>query len=288
MKRLLVLGLVLFCSACATNNYEYGTGGIDEYDGDSRQVSQQILVGKPNRFLDAADWIWPGSLLSKLILWNKNMDSHEVSEETIESIRLYMEENDLDDVQVIVNGYRPGVQWSRLFQNREMGAFWRYTLGIISVTSYTIMPGRFFGGDHYNPYTNTVSIYSDIPAVALHEGAHAKDFNRRKYKGAYSAIYVIPGVALYHEAVASKDAVSYLRDRCELQDEKSAYKILHPAYGTYIGGAFSGLTAAPLAAIAALPGHITGRVTAAKADPKPGCAGDTNYSVKQNQASDLK
>ena len=52
---------------------------------------------------------------------------------------------------------------------------------------YTAFPERIFaafpfigGGDHYNPYTNTINIYSDHRAIVLHEGGHAKDFARRR------------------------------------------------------------------------------------------------------------
>ncbi|TVZ38858.1 hypothetical protein P886_3241 [Alteromonadaceae bacterium 2753L.S.0a.02] len=269
MRSLLALCILLLFTGCASNSYVYGTNGRDALDGDSRPVENQIIVGAPNKFLDASDWIWPGSLLGKLVLWNKKVDSHEVSPETIDALALYLERNNLDDVQVLINTYKPGTQWVRTFKNKEVGVFWRYTLGILSASFYTVLPGRFFGGDHYNPYSNTISIYSDIPAVTLHEGGHAKDFNRRKFKGIYAAIYGLPGVALYHEAVASNEALSYMRDNCSLQEEKAAYHILHPAYGTYVGGAVPGQAYA--SAIFALPGHITGAIAAANAELKPGC-----------------
>lgn len=262
---------ILFCG-CASNYYVYGTEGMDTLDGDSRQVDKQFIVGEPSPVLDASDWYWPGSLLAKLILWNHKIDSHEISAETIETLRLYLEKNELDDVQVLVNTYKPGVQWVRTFQNKEVGAGWRYTLGILSALQYTILPGRFFGGDHYNPYSNTISIYSDIPAVALHEGGHAKDSNSRKNKGLYAAIYAIPGVPLYHEAVASNEALSYLRENCDLDSEKKAYRSLHPAYGTYVGGTFSSIAQQPeLALLAVLPGHLSGAIGATKADFNDGC-----------------
>lgn len=272
--------LVVLCSGCASNYYSYGTQGLDASDGDSRKVDKQFIVGEPNKVLDAADWYWPGSLLAKLLLWNHKIDSHEISDDTIEVMRLYMERNELADVQVLVNTYKPGVQWVRTFKNKEVGAGWRYTLGILSALQYTILPGRFFGGDHYNPYSNTISIYSDIPAVALHEAAHAKDSNSRRNKGLYAALYIIPGVPLYHEAVATNDALSYIRDNCALQDEKDAYRILHPAYGTYIGGTFAAFAQqSELALLAALPGHLTGAISASKAELKQGCLTETGLDA---------
>lgn len=262
MTRLIFSSIaILFISGCASSSYHYGTG---EYGGDgslSPPMQQQIIIGEPHKFLDASDWIWPGSWLAKLFLWNKSIDSHEIAEATIEEMAEYMEKNDLQDVQVLVNTYKPGTQWSRLFRNKEVGAGWRYTLGILSTSLYTILPGRFFGGDHYNPFTNTISIYSNNNAIALHEAGHAKDFNRRKLKGTHAAIYVLPGAPLYYEAVASSDALSYLEHECRYDEEKRAYRVLHPAYGTYVGGLF--LQQSGLGILGAIPGHITGAIGAA-------------------------
>ncbi|HVF15777.1 MAG TPA: hypothetical protein VNA21_02670 [Steroidobacteraceae bacterium] len=36
--------------------------------------------------MNAADWYWPESLLGKLPLWNKNIDSHQISPDTVEAI----------------------------------------------------------------------------------------------------------------------------------------------------------------------------------------------------------
>lgn len=269
MYKLLVISaaLILF-SGCASHTYEYGTGEHGD-TSQSPRMYQQVYQGEPNAFLDASDWYWPPSLIAKLFLWNKNIDSHEVSQETIDELLVYLEKNDLSDVQVLVNTYKPGLQFSRLFKNREVGAGWRYTLGILSATMYTILPGRFFGGDHYNPYTNTISIYSDDAAIALHEGAHAKDFNSRKWKGLNAAIYILPGAALYYEAVATSDALSYLQWECRYDEEKEAYKTLHPAYGTYVGGLAHTVTGGAL--IGAIPGHVTGAISAANVEENPAC-----------------
>jgi len=199
--------------------------------------------------------------LRKLVLWNTSIDSHEVEHDTVRTIDQYLAYNELHDVQVLVNAYRPGIQWSRLVKNKEINPLWRYTMGAISTSFYTLFPGRFFGGDHYNPWTNTISIYSDSPAVALHEGGHAKDVNQRAHKGLYSAIYSIPIVPLYHEARATNEALSYLHSRCDLGLSKDAYKVLHPAYGTYVGGAAQ-IVVGPIANLAVIPGHVSGRIAA--------------------------
>jgi hypothetical protein len=179
-----------------------------------------------------------------------------------------MTENDLRNVQVIVNGYYPGNQWKRLFQNKTVGGGWRFTFGIASVVGYTILPGRFFGGDAYNPFTNTVYLYSNEPAIALHEAGHSKDFGRRKFKGTHAALYQLPLASLYYEAKATGDAIGYLRCR-DLDAEKDAYELLYPAWATYVGGNVGRFDENPLWNLGVIPGHIVGRIKSAKTDPCP-------------------
>jgi len=123
-----------------------------------------------------------------------------------------------------------------------------------------------FGGDFYNPYTNSANIFSDHPAIALHELGHALDFERRRHRGLYSLLQVIPFVALYQEFIASRYAVSFLRHRCYHADELAAYKVLYPAYSTYLLGAISDIFPSPILGILYLPiiltAHVVGRLHA--------------------------
>ena len=154
----------------------------------------QIQRGEPRKVIDTVGWIW--GIPSKLLLWDRRVDSHHISAETEVAIADYLEYNQLSSVRVRLNQYRPGEDWRRLTRNQSVGAGWRYTFGALSVLGETLIPGRVFGGDHFNPFTNTVHIYSDVPAIALHEGAHAKDFARRRWKGTYAAVYMLPIVPL--------------------------------------------------------------------------------------------
>jgi hypothetical protein len=146
-----------------------------------------------------------------------------------------------------------------------VGWGWKYTLGLGSWLGETIFPGRVIGGDHFNPFTNTLHIYSDVPAVAIHEGGHAKDFARRYYKGTYAAGYLLPVTPLWYEAVATRDAISYLREEGTVEDEQAADRVLYPAYGTYVGDSISNFVpglGTPLYLGGVLAGHVAGRVQA--------------------------
>jgi hypothetical protein len=74
---------------------------------------------------------------------------------------------------------------------------------------------------------------------------------------------MLPGAPLWHEAVASRDALAYVEANGSRDDREEAYRLLYPAYGTYVGSAVSdfvpGLGILPYAG-AVVAGHIAGRV----------------------------
>ncbi len=280
---LLMLFMAL-AGGCAHEPYTMGPAFINPDNVSLHPGEPQIEAGNPHEFLDfAGSWLNPYSLLAKLILWDRRVQNHQVSDETVAVMQTYLDDNGLRDVKVRVNQYAPGDEWSRLFRNRAIGAGWRYTLGVLSVSFYTILPGRFFGGDSYNPFTHTISLYSDHRAIALHEGGHAKDFEDAERRGTYAAIGSLPLAPLYYEAQATGDAVGYMRARDLAEMEKEGYKILYPAYGTYVGGEFIGLVDifSPVDTLVALgvqlaiviPGHVVGRIKSALTEvPEPDTA----------------
>ena len=265
-SRLLPAALCLCAAAsagCVTSPYRQG----DREDyfvsrGLAKLEEPQIERGQRRPIIDTAGWIV--GIPSKILLWNSRVDNHNISPETEAAIAAYLIDNDLSTVKVRSNQYAPLDEWRRLTRNESVGIGWRYTLGVLSVAGDAIFPGRLFGGSHYNPFTNSIHLYSDIPAEALHEGGHAKDFARRKYKGTYAAVYAfVPFTPLYYEAVATNDALSYLHERGSYEDQREAYELLYPAYGTYAGSAASDLLPGPAIVPylgGVLGGHVLGRI----------------------------
>lgn len=221
----------------------------------------QFEEGEPYWFLDFMGNVF--GALSKLILWNKKMSNHGFSEETKNYLKDYIRENNLKDVKVRFNQYAPWDDLVQLWRSDTTHPILKYTVGIINWISGVIIPGRLFAGlltgDHYNPYSNTINLYSDIPSVVLHEGGHSKDFALRKHKSLYSLGYSVPIVGpLYAEARASDDALRYLRHRCDLKNELIAYRTLYPAYATYATGPILGSLGEFVGLAASIPGHIVG------------------------------
>jgi hypothetical protein len=272
--------LLLWCllaGGCATLPYQYGAAREGSESPDFRPTGEQIDRGRPVPFLDGVGH-YVVSLPSKLLLLNWQVDNHRISPETEKVLRDYLAANHLTEVKVRINQYAPGGEWQRLIANREMPGFFKYTLGAITTSLYTALPGRFFGGDNYNPYTNTISIYSDQPAVVLHEGAHAKDFAARSrgFRGWYAMMRLLPLVPLWQEAEATGDTVGYTIEEKMSEEQKDSYKVLYPAYATYIAG--EGLRWVPLepwivyaAELAVtVPGHVAGRIKAALVEEEGG------------------
>ena len=206
--------------------------------------------------VDTFGWAW--GIPSKILLWDRRVENHRIDAHTETQLATYLGENELSTVKVRLNQYHPREDWHRLVANKSVGAGWRYTVGAVSVAVEAIFPGRLFGGDHYNPYTNTIHLYSNAPAIALHEAGHAKDFARRKWKGTYAAARILPIVPLIQEAIATSDALGYLEANENVSAQQEAYEILYPAYGTYVGAEIKALGPFGVV-IGALGGHAIGR-----------------------------
>lgn len=222
-------------------------------------TEQQVEIGKPHQIVDGI-----GNFLgipSKILLWDRRIDNHRISEDTVLSLANYLEYNNLPHVKVRVNQYAPIDEWHRLRKNKTVSPWIRYTVGTLSVAQGAILPGRIFGGDHFNPYTQSIHLYSDVPTVALHEGGHAKDFTRRKYQGLYSLAYGI--VPVWHETLATEDVYAFLEATGDEAKLAEADRILYPAYGTYVGntlGNFSPANALPIYLGTTALGHLNGRM----------------------------
>ena len=265
--------LILLCLITAScTHLPYKPQG-DLYPNPNKEFvdEPQISRGDPNFIADGlGKYVF--SLPEKILLANWKMGSHSITPETENAIKEYLEKNNLKEVKVRLNEYAPFGEWKRLRNNQAVGAGWRYTVGVLTWLLYTVLPGRIFGGDHYNPYTNTINLYSDLKVVALHEAGHAKDTAGDDYKGSYAFLRLIPFYPLRDEAVASGDAISYIKENKDLIQEDRAYKTLYPAYGTYIGGELFNYIpgARPIGAlVGAIPGHIIGRIKASNVDETP-------------------
>ncbi|BDA80841.1 hypothetical protein LPTSP3_g37710 [Leptospira kobayashii] len=260
---ILLFTVLIVCNNCYSIEKKYNYGNPYHPSPYFEEDDPQFEEGEPVWIVDTiGNYFF--SLPTKLILWNRKMTNHHFSEETKQYLIKYIKQNNLRDVKVRFNQYAPLSEWKRLAKNENINPFVKYIIGSISLLSYTFLPDRllagFVGGDHYNPYTNTINVYSDLPAVVIHEGGHAKDFAQRENRTWYSMAYAVPVVgSLYHEARASDDAINYFAENEDTKQLEESHELLFPAYSTYIGGAIGDLVPSPITAVTVLPGHIYGR-----------------------------
>ena len=246
------VGLLLL-SGCATPAYV------------GRGPHPQIVRGHAVPPVDLVGNVF--ALPAKLLLWNWRVDNHAVSAETEAVLVKFLNahQDDINQTEFRLNVWAPHQDVKRLIKNHQVAWPYRITLGTLTVLLETVLPGRLFGGllggDSYNPYTNTVSIYSDHPAIALHEAGHAVDFSNQRHQGTYALVRVLPFVNLPQEHEATSIAIDYLMEVGDHGNELAAYKILYPAYGTYVGGYLPGPYGIG-SAVAVLLGHVMGRARA--------------------------
>jgi hypothetical protein len=221
----------------------------------------QIERGRPNRLIDGIGWVF--GIPNKILLWDSRADNHDVGDQTVSVVQRYLNDNNMQQVKVRVNQYDPLGEWRRRRrrrrrQNKAVHPGWRYTVGAFSTIGYTLLPGRLFGDDNYNPFTNTVSIYSDIPAVAVHEGAYAVDNARGTYHGTYGFAQGISGLNIWHETQASQLAWEWTQNTQSDQLIAEGKRILPPLCGVRVGrslGGFFPTTDPLLPAAGAVTGH---------------------------------
>jgi hypothetical protein len=273
LRLLPVIGLVIALgldSGCAGPSLH-----TCSYSGTSQVVAcpePQIERGEPRPVLDTVGWVV--GVPSKIIMLDHRVNNHNVCQPTETAVRDYLARNGLDDVKVRINEYDPGGEWRRLTENKSVGWPIRYSLGTLTVVGYAVFPGRVFGGDHYNPFTNTISLYSDVPALAVFEGGHAKDYAAREYKGLYAMATALPGINLLPETRACDDTIAYIRTFGTPDEMKDGYRSVYPAYAVSATQPLASATGLPLVLPAVAVGHLAGQITAArvpKSDDAPQC-----------------
>jgi len=255
MKKIIPIIIGYLCFMCGTVLAE-GDVAIREITI-KNNLEPQIERGQPNCIIDSVGNV--ASIPQKVILLNPNIDSHIVSQNTEQYLKDFIRDNPeaMKDVKVRINKCSPIQELDRLVKNKHVSLIWRIFPGI-PVTIWSSLTGRILGGDNYNPYTNTISIYSNDPAVVLHEACHAKDFMSRVTgleTDAYAVGRVFSPVALYQEFTASDEAIDYLKKKGDSEAEKHSYATLYPAFGTY-GGAYTGIPYGNI--IGAFVGHGAG------------------------------
>lgn len=228
----------------------------------------EVVQGNPSNVVDGLGWIV--GIPRRIVLWDRRVDNHRVQPETMAEVATYAKVNELDGLCVRVNQYAPIDEWKRLTKNDQVSPGWRYSVGVLSLVGYTLLPGRIVGVDNYNPYTNSVYVYSDVPALAMEAAAYAKDVKHRDLPGTYAAVNTLPVVSVWHETINTQDTLDYLQTHGTYDDQREGLAILYPNYGASVGGAVGSLFGftGVFEIGGAVVGHMSGWHKAAQVDPR--------------------
>ncbi len=217
-----------------------------------------VEYGSKRPLIDAVGWL--AGVPKKILLWDRRADNHDVSPQTVDDISGYLSYRRLSNVKIRVNQYDPVGNWNRLVQNKTIAPGWKYTLGTLKQIEYIFLPGRIFGGDEYNPFTNTLNVYSDMPTLGLAEAAYAYDVNTRLYPGTYSAAQSLPVVAIWHETLATDEIMTYAAIRGTSEQLDHIRQDLYARYGISLGGELGRVLpdgSVVFEVVGALAGHAT-------------------------------
>jgi hypothetical protein len=218
--------------------------------------------GQPRKVVDAVGWVF--GIPRKIILWDRRAVNHRVSLETEQNLAQYLEANGMVSTKVRINQYDPIGEWRRLRANKEVGAGWRYTIGAFDTLTYTLIPGRLFGSDGYNPYTDSIYVYSDIPCLAQEQAGYAKIVRSRINPGTYAAVTSLPVVQLWPEKQSKNDVLDYTLTNGTAEQHQEATRVLYAEFGAEVGGQASILLGSniPLTLAGAGIGHVAARYNA--------------------------
>ena len=259
----LCLLMVMVSSGCVTTPYTFGVVHRTERE-DCAVEGIAVSRGRPNRIVDGAGWVL--GIPNKILLWDSRALNHDVGSDTEQEAVEYLASHGLNDVQVRVNQYDPRGEWRRLVDNDRVAPGWKYTAGGLRWVVYTVLPDRVFGADYYNPFTNSLNIYSDIPEIAVREAAYARDIASRTYPGTYATFQAFRPISIWHQSLATNDALSYYAATGTPEEQQAAWEILAPQYGADFGNMIgASLAGVPISVIGgALVGHGYGQYRSAE------------------------
>lgn len=283
---LFVSALALGCAAHRVPKFDQTTAnGISVPLDDGPQIER----GRPHMLVDGVGWVF--GVPEKIALWDRRASNHDVSVETEQKLGEYLDAYGMKSTKVRINQYAPGDEWRRLVDNKSVGAGWRYTFGAVRTLGYTILPGRVFsglvGGDSYNPYTDSIYVYSDIPAIAVEQGAQAKNVRWRENPGTYASIYSLPVLTLFPAKAAKGEVYEYVAANGTYDEQLAARDALYPKFGSEVGGQAAFIVPGSqfvLSMAGAGVGHVMDAVTPA---PAAGTEPFAQAAAKSQQPTEL-
>jgi hypothetical protein len=176
-----------------------------------------------------------GNLPNKLWFFSKDIGNYP-RQKTQDYISEYVKESGLENTTIRVGHSAVFEDLKRIKEEesvKNMSAFSRF-LYLTYTGAVTLVGGlisKLTRSDNYNPFTKTAVIYSDVPAIAIHELAHAKDYQSKKHPVLYNLSRLLHPFLFFQEGKASIDAHEYIKSK-DKNEKTNRYLI--PAFLSYV------------------------------------------------------
>ncbi len=157
-------------------------------------------------------------------------------QETEDYIKNYVSTSGLQNTTVRINHTSTWKDVKRLFKDKRLKDI-PFVSRILIGVPLTLLSGlytKITRADYYNPMTRTVTVYSDVPAMALHELGHAKNMQEdplfKNHVTWYTAASYLPPTKLYQEFRASQNAHRALSE----SERWQTGRYLVPSFALYV------------------------------------------------------
>lgn len=172
--------------------------------------------------------------------WNKARAP--LSPTTIRIMNDYLEDNELEALNIEFQTETPKEDWNRLQANAAINPLFKYSLGSANWLSYLIIKPSVWGKSYYDPYINTLHINSNNPIEILAELSHAKIIQRQHYPGFYALGSKLPFIAIWSQKQKTNEMLAYAKSKQDWELEKATYRKMYPSMlnGSSIVGMFFG------------------------------------------------
>jgi len=166
------------------------------------------------------------------------------AESSVDLAARYISENDLADMRIEWKSRDPKTEWERIQDNPHLGPIRRKMLGRLSWGLANLrwqFPG---GGNHYDPFSDTLYLKNDEPIQVLTALARAKAARGSRFPVAGGLVSRAPLLAVGHRVRIASEVQSFARKHNDWDLERDSYRELYPSL----------LSGSEVAAVAFVPG----------------------------------
>ena len=158
--------------------------------------------------------------------WNKALEP--LSPTTIKIMNDYLEDNELEALNIEFQIETPKNDWDRLEANAAINPLLKYSLGSLDWLSNAITKPSFWGRNYYDPYTNTMHINSNNNLEIMAEMSYAKIIQRQSYPGLYALGSKLPFISFWAQKQKTNEMIAYAKSKQDWELEKATIRKMYP------------------------------------------------------------